>query len=91
MESGSETEDVIEAKKKITDENPSEDSSEEDENVIEAKEEITDKNSENSFEKDRYYVNKAGKYCRNCNSIFGLRNKLHQHLRFEIVCIIWIV
>jgi hypothetical protein len=91
MESGSETENVIEAKKEITDEDPSEDSSKEDEDVIEAKEEITDKNSEDSSEEDRYCVDKAGKHCRNCNSTFGLGNKLHQHLRFEIACIIWIV
>jgi hypothetical protein len=78
MESGSETEDVIEAKKEITDEDPSEDSSKEDEDVIEAKEEITDEDSsEDSSEEDRYCADKAGKHCRNCNSTFELGNKLH--------------
>jgi hypothetical protein len=69
MENGSETENVIEIKKKITDKDP----------------------SENSFEKDRYYVDKTEKYCRNCNLIFESENKLHQYLRFEIAYIIWIV
>jgi hypothetical protein len=66
MENGSEAENVIEIKKEIIDENP----------------------SENSFEEDRYYADKIGKYCKNCNSIFGSENKLHQYLRFEIACII---
>jgi hypothetical protein len=62
------------------------------EDVIEIKEEIIDKDSsENSSEEDRYYADKAGKHCRNCNSTFGSENELHQHLRFEIACIIWIV
>jgi hypothetical protein len=48
------------------------------ENVIEAKEEITDEDfSENFSEEDRYYVDKAEKYCRNCNLIFELENKLY--------------
>jgi hypothetical protein len=55
IESGSEIEDVIETKEKITDENP----------------------SKNFSEKDRYYADKIGKYCRNCNLIFELKNKLH--------------
>jgi hypothetical protein len=59
------------------------------ENVIEAKKNFFDKiSSEDFFEKDKYYADKAGKYCRNCNSIFGLENKLHQHLQFEIARII---
>jgi hypothetical protein len=59
------------------------------ENVIEAKKEITDENSsKNSSEEDKYCVDKAGKYYRNCNSTFGSENKLHQYLRFEIACII---
>jgi hypothetical protein len=59
------------------------------ENVIETKEEIIDENSsKDSSEKDRYCADKIGKYCRNCNSIFGSENKLHQYLRFEIVYII---
>jgi hypothetical protein len=66
MERGSETENVIETKEEIIDEDPSEDSSEE----------------------DKYCADKIGKHYRNCNSIFGLRNKLHQYLRFEIACII---
>jgi hypothetical protein len=69
MESESEIENVIEVKKEITDENPSEDFSEE----------------------NKYYADKIGKHCRNCNLIFGLENKLYQHLRFEIANIIWIV
>jgi hypothetical protein len=89
MESGSETENVIETKKKITDENPSEDFSKENENVIEVKKEITDENSsKDSFEEDRYCVDKIGKHCRNCNSIFESENKLYQHLRFGIAYII---
>jgi hypothetical protein len=48
------------------------------ENVIEAKEKIFDENfSENFFEEDRYCANKIGKYCRNCNLIFGSENKLY--------------
>jgi hypothetical protein len=69
MESGSGAENVTEIKKKITDENP----------------------SENSSEKNRYYADKIGKHCKNCNSTFGSENKFYQHLRFEIACIIWIV
>jgi hypothetical protein len=62
------------------------------EDVIEIKEEITDENfSEDFSEENKYYADKAGKYCRNCNLIFGSENKFHQHLRFEIACIIWIV
>jgi hypothetical protein len=62
------------------------------ENVIEAKEEITDEDSsEDSSEEDRYYADKAEKHCRNCNSTFESENELHQQLRFEIACIIWIV
>jgi hypothetical protein len=48
------------------------------ENVIEINENIAD---ENSSEIGGYYADKAGKYYRNCNSIFGLENKLHQYLR----------
>jgi hypothetical protein len=49
------------------------------EDVIEVKEEITNEDfSENFSEKDRYYVNKTEKYCRNCNSIFGSENKFYQ-------------
>jgi hypothetical protein len=55
MESGSETENVIEAKKEITDEN----------------------SSKNFSEEDRYCADKIEKYCRNYNSIFGSKNKLH--------------
>jgi hypothetical protein len=66
MKSGSETKNIIEAKKKIIDENF----------------------SENSSEKDRYCADKTGKHCRNYNSTFESENKLHQHLQFEIACII---
>jgi hypothetical protein len=53
---------------------------------------ITDENfSEVSSEEDRYCADKIGKHYRNCNSIFGSGNKLHQYLRFEIAYIIWIV
>jgi hypothetical protein len=62
------------------------------ENVIEVKEKIIDENfSKNFFEEDRYCADKIGKYYRNCNSIFESENKLHQYLRFEIACIIWII
>jgi hypothetical protein len=44
------------------------------ENVIEINENVAD---ENSSEINGYYVNKIGKYCRNCNSTFELGNKLH--------------
>jgi hypothetical protein len=48
------------------------------EDVIEIKEEITDENSsEDSSEKDRYYVDKTEKHCRNCNSTFELENEFH--------------
>jgi hypothetical protein len=47
------------------------------ENVIEVNEDIADKNSSKI---DGYHVNKAGKYCRNCNSIFESGNKFYQHL-----------
>jgi hypothetical protein len=62
------------------------------EDIIEIKKEITDENSSEDFsEEDRYCADKIGKYYRNCNSIFESENKLHQYLRFEIACIIWIV
>jgi hypothetical protein len=62
------------------------------ENVIEIKKEIIDEDiSEDFSEENRYYADKIGKHCRNCNSIFGSENKLYQYLRFEIACIIWIV
>jgi hypothetical protein len=48
------------------------------ENVIEINENIA---HENSFEINEYYADKIGKYCRNCNSIFDLKNKLYQYLR----------
>jgi hypothetical protein len=42
----------------------------------------TDENpSKNFSEKDRFYINKTEKRYRNCNSTFGSKNKLHQHLR----------
>jgi hypothetical protein len=44
------------------------------EDINEINENIVD---ENSFEINEYYANKIGKYCRNCNLIFGLENKLH--------------
>jgi hypothetical protein len=48
------------------------------ENVIEIKEKITDKNfSEDSSEEDKYYADKTGKHCRNCNSTFGSENELY--------------
>jgi hypothetical protein len=48
------------------------------ENVIEINENIVD---ENSSEINEYYADKTKKYCKNCNSIFELENKLHQYLR----------
>jgi hypothetical protein len=48
------------------------------EDVIEIKEKIIDEDfSENFSEENRYYANKIGKYCRNCNSIFGSENKFY--------------
>jgi hypothetical protein len=48
------------------------------ENVIEAKEEIINEDfSEDFSEEDRYYADKAEKYCRNCNSIFGSENEFY--------------
>jgi hypothetical protein len=48
------------------------------ENIIEINENIVDKNF---FEINKYYADKIRKYCRNCNSIFELENKLYQCLR----------
>jgi hypothetical protein len=48
------------------------------ENVIEINENVADKNFS---EINKYHADKIGKYYRNCNSIFELGNKLHQHLR----------
>jgi hypothetical protein len=47
-------------------------------NVNEIKENVADKNFS---EIGGYYANKIGKYYKNCYSIFGLENKLHQYLR----------
>jgi hypothetical protein len=44
------------------------------ENVIEANKDIAD---ENSSEINKYHADKTGKYYKNCNSIFELKNKLH--------------
>jgi hypothetical protein len=44
------------------------------EDVIEINENIADKDF---FEINGYHANKIGKYCRNCNSIFELENKLY--------------
>jgi hypothetical protein len=48
------------------------------ENINKINEDVANKNSS---EIDGYYADKAGKHCRNCNSIFESENKLHQYLR----------
>jgi hypothetical protein len=48
------------------------------ENIIEANKNVID---EYSPKIDRYHADKAGRYYKNCNSIFELGNKLYQHLR----------
>jgi hypothetical protein len=44
------------------------------ENIIEINEDVAD---EDFSEVSGYHVNKIGKYCRNCNSIFELENKFY--------------
>jgi hypothetical protein len=44
------------------------------EDIIEVNEDVVD---ENSSEIDEYYIDKIGKYYRNCNLIFELGNKFY--------------